>query len=131
MRGIIILLISLAVGKFISIYHYNAGFFIFVFCAILFIFFPKLFGIRQIPRYQNIAEDWLKCNGIKSYEIKYKPFRKGPTRFRTSDLQHIFNATTRDGRNLWFSFGGYFAGAFSKKFTIFENGKKSGPYNFQ
>lgn len=89
-----------------------------------------LFRLKSIPKYEKIAQQWLKENNIESYQLTHRAFRKGPLRFKASDLQVIYTAETPDGRNIWFSFGGYFLGVFSKTYFVFENGGKIGSYSF-
>ena len=129
MRSILILIVCLIIGKSISIYNYNLGFNITFFLTAFFIFFPMLFRLKSIPKYEKIAQQWLKENNIESYQLTHRAFRKGPLRFKASDLQVIYTAETPDGRSIWFSFGGYFLGVFSKTYFVFENGAKSGTFS--
>ncbi len=130
MRSILILIVCLIIGKSISIYNYNLGFNVTFFSMAFLIFFPMLFRLKYIPKYEKIAQQWLRENNIESYQLTHRAFRRGPLRFKASDLQVIYSAETPDGRNIWFSFGGYFLGVFSKTYFVFENGTKSGTYSF-
>ncbi len=130
MRSILVLVVCLLIGKTISIYNYSLGFNVAFFSAAFLIFFPMLFRLKYIPKYEKIAQQWLKENNIESYQLTHRAFRKGPLRFKASDLQVIYTAATPDGRNLWFSFGGYFLGVFSKTYFVLENGVKIGNYGF-
>ena len=130
MRPIFILIVCLIIGKSISTYNYNLGFNVTFFSMAFLLFFPMLFRLHYIPKYEKFAHQWLKENNIESYQLTHRAFRKGPLRFKVSDLQVIYTAETPDGRDIWFSFGGYFLGVFSKTYFVFENGAKIGNYSF-
>ncbi|WP_226646905.1 hypothetical protein [Microbulbifer variabilis] len=119
MRLILVLLVSVSLGKLAYIYNPELGVNLLLFLFIIFGALPYIALVVRSNYFRNKIKSWAENNNVEVLDIKNANLFKGRLRWRVSDIQDVFLLRGRDAE-YWIACGSWFLGSFKCELKIYK-----------
>ncbi|AWF81241.1 hypothetical protein BTJ40_10650 [Microbulbifer sp. A4B17] len=119
MRLILVLIISVSLGKLAYIYNPTWGTNLILFLFVTFGALPYIALLIRSNYFRKEIKSWAENNNIKVLDIQNNNLFKGKLRWKVSDIQDVFLLKGCDAE-YWIACGTWFLGSFKCGLKIYK-----------